>query len=427
MECKNCELKQRHFLCDSCLQAHHRDFQLKIQHFATERDDAVHKASKALEWIESNRNYRAEVADLQRRIDDVQGAWTILRKDNDAKRARLQNLREGLATRRRNLSAAKLSSNATTNSNSGPLVREQQDLVALSANIARARSGLVQELVEVFSVVEVGGRPPVGGRPGTKGEWTIGDLILPVPGDIRRYPPDHINAVVTYTVHFLSLLTFYLGIKLPFEVLWGGGKLGVGIPSIGAIQGGEHGGWTKWNVKQPLHLSANPQTTSLPPSPSASSDARLMSDSYILPSPEPQQTFTTAFAMLLYNVCYLAYTQSVDVPLAHAGDVLSNLWNVCCSAELGRYVRSLFLGILTISIKARCYDRRSHETQPMLAAPTPPGFQLDFAQLMQAMTATRPRAPLAKSRGVGNARTAQKNRVLEVDEDGWDIVDEDAF
>lgn len=63
---------------------------------------------------------------------------------------------------------------------------QKQELVVLSSNIARARAGLVQELVEVFNIVEVGGRPPVGGRPGTKGEWTIADLILPVPGDIRR-------------------------------------------------------------------------------------------------------------------------------------------------------------------------------------------------------------------------------------------------
>ena len=59
-------------------------------------------------------------------------------------------------------------------------------LTALSDTIARARSGLVQELVEVFSVVEVGGRPPIGGKAGTKGEWTIGGLVLPVPGDMRR-------------------------------------------------------------------------------------------------------------------------------------------------------------------------------------------------------------------------------------------------
>ena len=56
-------------------------------------------------------------------------------------------------------------------------------MASLSATIARARSGLVQELVEVFNIVQVGGRPPIGSKAGTKGEWKIGDLILPVPGD----------------------------------------------------------------------------------------------------------------------------------------------------------------------------------------------------------------------------------------------------
>jgi hypothetical protein len=44
--------------------------------------------------------------------------------------------------------------------------------------------------------------------------------------------------------------------------------------------------------------------------------------------------------MLLYNVCYLAYTQAFEIPLSQAGDVLSNLWAVCCSAELGRFANS---------------------------------------------------------------------------------------
>lgn len=155
----------------------------------------------------------------------------------------------------------------------------QAQMTLLSDAIARARSGLVQELVEVFSVVEVGGRPPLGGKAGTKGEWTIGGLVLPVPGDIRRkphsllyyetinqrhphctgYPPDHINAVLTHTIHFVTLLAFYLGIKLPFEIIWsrsspapstssakGSGLLGVGIPWIGAIRGGESGGWARF-------------------------------------------------------------------------------------------------------------------------------------------------------------------------------------
>ena len=129
--------------------------------------------------------------------------------------------------------------------------------------ISRARSGLVSELVEVFNIVEVGGRPPIGGKAGTKGEWTIGDLVLPVPGDIRRtrhfrfyvfsspliripgYPPDHINAVITHTLHFIGLLTFYLGIRLPFEITWTGGKLGVGQPWIRSIKGTESGSWAK--------------------------------------------------------------------------------------------------------------------------------------------------------------------------------------
>ena len=71
-----------------------------------------------------------------------------------------------------------------------PLVRLIDEathrLAALADTLARARAGLVQELVEVFSVVEVGGRPPIGGKAGTKGEWTIGGLVLPVPGDMRR-------------------------------------------------------------------------------------------------------------------------------------------------------------------------------------------------------------------------------------------------
>jgi hypothetical protein len=58
---------------------------------------------------------------------------------------------------------------------------------SLLSTLTRARVGLIQELVEVFNIVEVGGRPTIGGRKGARGEWTIGSgLVLPVPGDIRR-------------------------------------------------------------------------------------------------------------------------------------------------------------------------------------------------------------------------------------------------
>lgn len=129
-------------------------------------------------------------------------------------------------------------------------------------------------------------------------------------------------------------------------------------------------------------------------------------------------SFTTALAMLLYDVCYLAYTQAVDIPLAQAGEVLGNLWSVCCSPELGR---------------------KSHATHPHIPYPTPPSFPLDFAQLLQATTSNPSRAN-ARVRGLSGTgsrsrrsssdgkdvrRKAGERRNREdiiVEEDGWDLV-----
>jgi hypothetical protein len=74
--------------------------------------------------------------------------------------------------------------------------------------------------------------------------------------------------------------------------------------------------------------------------------------------------------MLLYNVCYLAYTQSVDIPLSQAGDILSNLWAVCCSNDLGRsvHVAHLFVstkhGFTSPPQAFTCNDSYSPPTNP---------------------------------------------------------------
>ncbi|KAH8089901.1 UV radiation resistance protein and autophagy-related subunit 14-domain-containing protein [Cristinia sonorae] len=331
----------------------------------------------------------------------------------------------------------------------------QYRLSLLAETLTRARAGLVQELVEVFSVVEVGGRPPIGGKAGTKGEWTIGGLVLPVPGDMRRYPPDHINTVLTHTLHFLSLLAFYLGVRLPFDVIWSrsstppssgsassstssvsrNGLLGVGTPWIGAIRGGEHGGWARWSTKHPLHVSSAPPASSpnsptSPSTPTRSTSSRPSSQPRSVSSPaqvttstsastmadsayeeEPTSTsasgssFTTALAMLLYDVCYLAHTQAVDVPLAQAGEVLGNLWAVCCSPELGR---------------------KSHATYPYLPAPTPSNFNLDFAQLLQATAANPSRARIRGAILGRGKSSAPREKIIE-EEDGWDLVEMDGL
>jgi hypothetical protein len=176
-----------------------RDKRLQTQHFAADRDEQVAKASKLLGPVSDARLRRAEVASCQSQVEDVISSLACLRKDNDnscvvfsiinfllfmmvVERERLRILRDNLANRRRTLSTAvQLPPPSLNHSRS-------QESITLSNALARARSGLVQELVEVFNVVEVGGRPPIGGKAGTKGEWTIGDLVLPVPGDIRRKP-----------------------------------------------------------------------------------------------------------------------------------------------------------------------------------------------------------------------------------------------
>lgn len=129
-----------------------------------------------------------------------------------------------------------------------------------------------------------------------------------------------------------------------------------------------------WSTKHPLHVSAAPPSSagqpsppSLPPPKGSRPAAQQRSVSSPVPSLREKSiqqvvslddsqvdesnagstsasgsSFTTALAMLLYNVCYLAHTQNVEVPLAQAGEVLSNLWAVCCSPELGKYVLHYF-------------------------------------------------------------------------------------
>ena len=185
------------------------DLRSQTSHYALDRDEHIAKAKKSLDEVMTPaRLSRASLADCQRRVEELQSGLAKLRAENEKserfymhsvlmkpliylpERDRLRALRETLASRRRTLSAAKLQTTSTSNLHativSPPPSKEAIALSSLSGTIARARSGLVQELVEVFNVVEVGGRPPIGGKAGTKGEWTIGDLILPVPGDMRR-------------------------------------------------------------------------------------------------------------------------------------------------------------------------------------------------------------------------------------------------
>lgn len=189
---------------------------------------------------------------------------------------------------------------------------------------------------------------------------------------------------------------------------------------------------SRWTSKHPLHLSAASPTnssnqiptsnnspaqmqSSVSISPESPTDANLSSSrmslaspnspptSYRSPSDSTHESFTTAFAMLLYNVCYLAYTQCVEISLSQAGDALSNLWAICCSNDLGR---------------------RSHVTAS-LPPPTPSTFGLDFQQLLQATTASPTRVrPLKSSSSKHHRKRRENSTIAEEDEEGWDLMND---
>jgi hypothetical protein len=107
-------------------------------------------------------------------------------------------------------------------------------------------------------------RPLLGKRPVEPSslQWAIGSLVLPplseiqtmlrkqalpeaIPQSSLASTLEEINASVGHTLHFLTLLCFYLGIKLPFEVLWSRRKPGVGVPFLKAGPGPANGNWAR--------------------------------------------------------------------------------------------------------------------------------------------------------------------------------------
>ena len=433
-----------------------RTHRTALTHLSSERDLLVAKASASLEPLQAARNRRADVAALRARLDAVQLHTRKLRDENDEMRERLQSFRAILANRRTvlddsHIAFASSPPRTPTPTPPGgpprhrpPSPPQRQDRIALSLasltsahinlqdELARARQGLVHELVDVFAVVEVGGRPAAGVRAGTPGDWAIGSLVLPVPGDMRRFPPAHVNAALTFTVHFIGLLSFYLGVKLPFEVSWSGGKLGVGIPEICAGRGGEGGAWARWTARCPLHLplhssvvsnssppnspSASPRQSALrsPYSPSLSSSTRRDSLSSSTTSPVTVQspaTFPTALAMLSYNTAYLAHTQGVDVPLslAASGAILPTLWSICCSADLGSQSHATGLSVAALGRSGR------------LPPPTH-GFALDFRQLLQAQATATDQNPVPPR--TRTSKNREENIIIEEDEEGWEVVEQ---
>lgn len=261
--------------------------------------------------------------------------------------------------------------------------------------------------------------------------------------------------MITHTIHFLSLLTFYLGIKLPFEISWSGEKLGVGQPSIGAGRGTELGGWAKYDIDNPrFYICANllssggtrntlcifhppiphPPHRRRIPLPRISPAPNLTDRIGRSSSPNRTRSLTPPHRHLsqLRSRCYSTMSRTSHLPRtsmcrsARPGTssvtfgafaaALSSEGTHCLSCTLDHHLCSSYI------------YRKSHETTPPLPAPTPPTFSLDFAQLLQATTAhpaSRVRSRPSKTRRLSAAHSGRKEGPIVEEDDGWDLVDGD--
>lgn len=241
---------------------------------------------------------------------------------------------------------ALLSQSRTFLSSSRPRLNSKPSIPTtnqITTSIRNARIILTKALLSTFPIFPPQSTP----------HWTICSLILPVPGDIRKMPPEKANAAIGLVLWFVSVLSGYLGVTLPFRVRWttgsdapgdmytiGGGIFGVGTPWIAARSGisadESSGSWARWSEPHPLYLSSSPA-----PAPASESMVAIAAN------------HTTALAMLCFNISYLAYTQSVSIPLVSSGDILANLYSICVNGDSGRLVSSHLScsGMLTTTVK----------------------------------------------------------------------------
>jgi hypothetical protein len=148
--------------------------------------------------------------------------------------------------------------------------------------------------------------------------------------------------------------------------------------------------------------------------------------------------------MLLYDVLYLAHTQGLAIPLAQAGDVLGNLWAVCCAPELGRRSHATAAVVAGHVVGQFPTPSANVLANARLAPPTPSAVPVDFGQVLQAVTSGGGRrAALARHVSV-NVVSEHRNEEGAVskkrrdrqggggkapaeEEDGWDMVSEEGY
>ncbi|KAL1921377.1 uncharacterized protein VTP21DRAFT_11093 [Calcarisporiella thermophila] len=217
-----------------------------------------------------------------------------LKKEIERERDRVDELRAQLIVRRRELSD--VSKRYEKELESEELQQDIRPLTAKWRQVHLMTVGLRQELVaKLVSLFDLRRVQDVRGRDAAM-EYQILGMWLPSRGDFTKFPRHELNATLGHVIHFTNVLSYYLGVKLPFQVVNRGTK----SYARAALAG-------KPSSKTPLYLN----------------DLN-------------SQSFMVGWAMLNYDIAYLCYTQGVEITVNRAPNTLHNLLLCCQSAKLGR-------------------------------------------------------------------------------------------
>lgn len=138
--------------------------------------------------------------------------------------------------------------------------------------------------------------------------------------------------------------------------------------------------------------------------------------------------------MLAYNVCYLAYTQTVSIPLSQSGNILANLWTLCAEDKsIGHFSHETSSSSMESGKQAAIWPPVTSSgvgvSHPLhhdrvLAAPTPAPseFPLDFDAVLELLVGRKVQPPsenLTPGGLVVEDEGGEGWAVVELEEDGF--------
>ncbi|KAJ3410098.1 hypothetical protein HDU80_003584 [Chytriomyces hyalinus] len=193
-------------------------------------------------------------------------------------------------------------------------------------------------------------------------------------GDYYLYPREKFNAALGHIVHMVIVMCHYLGVTLPFQLVYGGSKslIKPGVVDVHTLLGTR---------------SENADGVS-----GISSSLPLFLDSNV-------DLFTIGLTLLNYDILYLCQTQGVTIPLHLGANTLENLAACCRATKLGRDInhRVDILSRLSFAEANSSTAQQSKSASSRSQSKHPPTPK------------TQSKSSPASSPGKGGKRTAESN------------------